>query len=157
MLLLLLLPVLLLPRLGFLVITLLFDFLPLNQIDQDIQTKYALSSDAELILIRSLTLGKVTGEFSTDASPFPHLSVYSTIFLSAGKENFNEKVAQAASKGFVGCLSSVQFNHVAPLKAALMNRGSSLVTIRGPLVQSNCGSLAESTSHTLQGRTTALS
>lgn len=62
MLLLLLLPVLLLPRLGFLVITLLFDFLPLNQIDQDIQTKYALSSDAELILIRSLTLGKVTGE-----------------------------------------------------------------------------------------------
>ncbi|XP_056890144.1 contactin-associated protein-like 5 [Takifugu flavidus] len=100
------------------------------QIDQDIHTKYTLSSDAELILIRSLTLGKVTG-----------------------KENFNEKVAQAASKGFVGCLSSVQFNHVAPLKAALMNRGSSLVTIRGPLVQSNCGSLAESTSHTLQDQT----
>eukprot|EP00066_Takifugu_rubripes_P021577 XP_011610843.1 PREDICTED: contactin-associated protein-like 5 [Takifugu rubripes] len=118
------------PRLGFLVITLLFDFPPLNQIDQDIHTKYTLSSDAELILIRSLTLGKV-----------------------AGKENFNEKVAQAASKGFVGCLSSVQFNHVAPLKAALMNRGSSLVTIRGPLVQSNCGSLAESTSHTLQDQT----
>ncbi|TNN04430.1 hypothetical protein fugu_001459 [Takifugu bimaculatus] len=100
------------------------------EIDQDIHTKYTLSSDAELILIRSLTLGKVTG-----------------------KENFNEKVAQAASKGFVGCLSSVQFNHVAPLKAALMNRGSSLVTIRGPLVQSNCGSLAESTSHTLQDQT----
>nr|XP_019967844.1 PREDICTED: contactin-associated protein like 5-1-like [Paralichthys olivaceus] len=57
---------------------------------------------------------------------------------------------QAASKGFIGCLSSVQFNHVAPLKAALTNRGSSLVTIRGPLVQSNCGALAESTSHTLQ-------
>lgn len=58
----------LLPRLGFLVITLLFDFLPLNQIDQDIHAKYTLSSDAELILIRSLTLGKVTGEFRTDAS-----------------------------------------------------------------------------------------
>uniref|UniRef100_A0A671Z3H7 Contactin associated protein family member 5 n=1 Tax=Sparus aurata TaxID=8175 RepID=A0A671Z3H7_SPAAU len=90
---------------------------------QDIHTKYTLSSDAELILIRSLTLGR---------------------------ENFNEKVVQAASKGFIGCLSSVQFNHVAPLKAALTNRGSSLVTIRGPLVQSNCGALAESTSHTLQ-------
>lgn len=100
------------------------------QIDQDIHTKYTLSSDAELILIRSLTLGKVTG-----------------------RENFNEKVSQAASHGFVGCLSAVQFNHVAPLKAALMNRGSSLVTIRGPLVQSNCGALAESTSHTLQDQT----
>ncbi|XP_070694529.1 contactin-associated protein-like 5 [Pempheris klunzingeri] len=100
------------------------------QIDQDIHTKYTLSSDAELILIRSLTLGKVTR-----------------------RENFNEDVTQAASKGFIGCLSSVQFNHVAPLKAALTNRGSSLVTIRGPLVQSNCGALAESTSHTLQDQT----
>uniref|UniRef100_A0A3Q3N8A4 Contactin associated protein family member 5 n=1 Tax=Mastacembelus armatus TaxID=205130 RepID=A0A3Q3N8A4_9TELE len=95
---------------------------------QDIHRKYMLSSDAELILIRSLTLGKVTSKCSHD------------------------DVMQAASKGFIGCLSSVQFNHVAPLKAALTNRGSSLVTIRGPLVQSNCGALAESTSHTLQGK-----
>ncbi|XP_068602847.1 contactin-associated protein-like 5 [Brachionichthys hirsutus] len=100
------------------------------QIDQDIHTKYTLSSDAELILIRSLTLGKVIGT-----------------------EHLSEKVMQAASKGFIGCLSSVQFNHVAPLKAALTNRGSSLVTIRGPLVESNCGALAESTSHTLQDQT----
>ncbi|XP_068186005.1 contactin-associated protein-like 5 [Antennarius striatus] len=100
------------------------------QIDQDIHTKYTLSSDAELILIRSLTLGKVIG-----------------------RENLSEKVKQAASKGFIGCLSSVQFNHVAPLKAALTNRGSSLVTIRGPLVESNCGALAESTSHILQDQT----
>uniref|UniRef100_A0A8D3A950 Contactin associated protein-like 5a n=1 Tax=Scophthalmus maximus TaxID=52904 RepID=A0A8D3A950_SCOMX len=109
----------------FLVIGLLFDFSPLNQIDQDIHRKYTLSSDAELILIRSLTLGKVTR-----------------------RENLDEEVTQAASKGFVGCLSSVQFNHVAPLKAALTNRGSSLVTIRGPLVQSNCGALAEDVSST---------
>lgn len=60
-------PLLLLPRLGFLVIALLFDFSPLNQIDQDIHTKYTLSSDAELILIRSLTLGKVTGKTSSRA------------------------------------------------------------------------------------------
>ncbi|XP_077946747.1 contactin-associated protein-like 5 [Gasterosteus aculeatus] len=97
------------------------------QIDQDIHRKYTLSSDAELILIRSLTLGKV-----------------------AKTENLAEEVTQAASRGFIGCLSSVQFNHVAPLKAALTNRGSSLVSIRGPLVQSNCGALAESTSRTLQ-------
>lgn len=55
---------LLLPRFRFLVIALLFDFFPLNQIDQDIHTKYTLSSDAELILIRSLTLGKVTSKSS---------------------------------------------------------------------------------------------
>ncbi|XP_054878363.1 contactin-associated protein-like 5 [Poeciliopsis prolifica] len=97
------------------------------QIDQDIHRKYTLSSDAELILIRSLTLGKVIR-----------------------MDSFGEEVVKAASKGFAGCLSSVQFNHVAPLKAALTNRGSSLITIRGPLVQSNCGALAESTSHVLQ-------
>lgn len=85
-----------------------------------------------------LTVGKRSADASLSSPP--------------GRENFNEKVSQAASHGFVGCLSAVQFNHVAPLKAALMNRGSSLVTIRGPLVQSNCGALAESTSHTLQGR-----
>uniref|UniRef100_I3JVI0 Contactin associated protein family member 5 n=1 Tax=Oreochromis niloticus TaxID=8128 RepID=I3JVI0_ORENI len=98
-------------------------------INQDIHRKYTLSSDAELILIRSLTLGKVPSE--------KHFSLLGLI--------------QGASKGFIGCLSSVQFNHVAPLKVALTNRGSSLVTIRGPLVQSNCGALAES--HTLQGKT----
>uniref|UniRef100_A0A1A8RSB5 Contactin associated protein-like 5a n=1 Tax=Nothobranchius rachovii TaxID=451742 RepID=A0A1A8RSB5_9TELE len=97
------------------------------QIDQDIHRKYTLSSDAELILIRYLTLGKVIR-----------------------MENLDEEVMKAASKGFIGCLSSVQFNHVAPLKAALTNRGSSLISIRGPMVQSNCGALAESTSHTLQ-------
>uniref|UniRef100_A0A3B5MF64 Uncharacterized protein n=1 Tax=Xiphophorus couchianus TaxID=32473 RepID=A0A3B5MF64_9TELE len=72
--------------------------------------------------------------------------------VSAGMDSFGEEVMKAASKGFVGCLSSVQFNHVAPLKAALTNRGSSLITIRGPLVQSNCGALAESTSHVLQDK-----
>lgn len=108
-------------------------------------------------------------DFCPNKSPFPlpvtcnrnvtvlykHVIISYIIFscASVGRESFNEKVLQAASKGFTGCLSSVQFNHVAPLKAALTNRGSSLVTIRGPLVQSNCGALAESTSHTLQGKT----
>ncbi|KAM9850475.1 contactin-associated protein-like 5 [Aulostomus maculatus] len=97
------------------------------QIDQDIHKTYTLSSDGELILIRTLTLGKVVRW-----------------------KGFSEEVTQAAWKGFIGCLSLVQFNNVAVLKAALTNRGSSLVTIRGPLVQSNCGSLADSFSHTLQ-------
>lgn len=59
---------LLLPRFTFPVIALLFDLSPLNQIDQDVHRKYTLSSDAELISIRSLTLGKVTGRNSCSAS-----------------------------------------------------------------------------------------
>uniref|UniRef100_A0A673X6G2 Contactin-associated protein-like 5 n=1 Tax=Salmo trutta TaxID=8032 RepID=A0A673X6G2_SALTR len=83
----------------------------------DMNLKHSLSSDTEFISIKSLTLGKVTGE----------------------------PTREIRSKGFIGCLSSVQFNHVAPLKAALLNRGSSLVSVRGHLVESNCGALADST------------
>ncbi|CAM9334918.1 unnamed protein product, partial [Lampetra planeri] len=102
------------------------------QVDQDIHRKYTLSLDGELILIRTLTLGKV-----------------------GRGDVFSKEVMQAASKGFVGCLSLVQFNNVALLKAALTNRGSSLVTIRGPLVQSNCGALADLSSHTLKDQAVA--
>uniref|UniRef100_A0A6Q2WY90 Contactin associated protein-like 5a n=1 Tax=Esox lucius TaxID=8010 RepID=A0A6Q2WY90_ESOLU len=96
-----------------------FFILPLHQIDKDMNLKYSLTSEAELISIKSLALGKVT-------------------------EAVSEDVMWAGSKGFIGCLSSVQFNRVAPLKAALLNHGSSLVSIRGQLVESNCGLLADS-------------
>ncbi|XP_068452569.1 contactin-associated protein-like 5, partial [Clinocottus analis] len=69
------------------------------------------------------------------------------------RAGLGEEVGQAASRGFVGCLSSVQFNHVAPLKAALTSRSSSLVSIRGTMEQSNCGALAETHTHTLQDQT----
>uniref|UniRef100_A0A671SPW2 Contactin-associated protein-like 5 n=1 Tax=Sinocyclocheilus anshuiensis TaxID=1608454 RepID=A0A671SPW2_9TELE len=88
-----------------------------------------LSTDKELIKIRSLTLGKVTGRAGVD-----------------------EEVLQAGSRGFIGCLSSVQFNHLAPIKAAILNRGSSLVNVLGNLVESNCGELADkSSSRSLSG------
>uniref|UniRef100_A0A8C1JJR3 Contactin associated protein-like 5b n=1 Tax=Cyprinus carpio TaxID=7962 RepID=A0A8C1JJR3_CYPCA len=92
-------------------------------IDKDTNLKYSLSTDKELITIRSLTLGKVTGRAGVD-----------------------EEVLQAGSRGFIGCLSSVQFNHLAPLKAAILNRGSSLVNVLGNLVESNCGELADKSS-----------
>uniref|UniRef100_A0AAR2J495 Contactin associated protein-like 5a n=1 Tax=Pygocentrus nattereri TaxID=42514 RepID=A0AAR2J495_PYGNA len=91
-----------------------------KDVDQD-NKKYSLSYDTEFNSMRSLTLGKVT----------------------AGNDALDEEVAQAGSKGFVGCFSSVQYNHIAPLKAALLNRGSSLVSIRGHLLESNCGALAD--------------
>uniref|UniRef100_A0AAY4AYS3 Contactin-associated protein-like 5 n=1 Tax=Denticeps clupeoides TaxID=299321 RepID=A0AAY4AYS3_9TELE len=80
--------------------------------------KYTLSSDSKLNSIRSVTLGN---------------------------DVLEDDVALAGTKGFVGCFSSVQYNHVAPLKAALLNRGSSLVSVRGQLVESNCGALADLT------------
>uniref|UniRef100_A0A3Q4FZM0 Contactin associated protein family member 5a n=1 Tax=Neolamprologus brichardi TaxID=32507 RepID=A0A3Q4FZM0_NEOBR len=110
-------------------------------------------ADGRLHRIRIHRVGKnlyvqVSDTALTERSQKP-FSLLGCVF--AGMENFDEEVIQGASKGFIGCLSSVQFNHVAPLKVALTNRGSSLVTVRGPLVQSNCGALAES--HTLQGKT----
>uniref|UniRef100_A0A673WL58 Contactin-associated protein-like 5 n=1 Tax=Salmo trutta TaxID=8032 RepID=A0A673WL58_SALTR len=66
-------------------------------------------------------------------------------FLFTGVDAVDEEVMRAGSKGFIGCLSSVQFNHMAPLKAVLLNRGSSLVTVRGHLMESNCGTLADLT------------
>lgn len=41
--------------------------------------------------------------------------------------------------GFVGCLSRVQFNRVAPLKAALRTNVPSTASVQGLLVESNCG------------------
>ncbi|RXN29086.1 contactin-associated -like 5 [Labeo rohita] len=89
------------------------------QVDHE-NKKYTLSYDAAFNSMKSLTLGKVTGSDALD-----------------------DEVAHAGSKGFIGCFSSVQYNHVAPLKAALLNRGSSLVSIRGHLLESNCGALAD--------------
>ncbi|KAB5526222.1 hypothetical protein PHYPO_G00149200 [Pangasianodon hypophthalmus] len=101
------------------------------QVDKDVSRKYGLSTDRELNMIRSLTLGKVTTRVGVD-----------------------EEVLQAGSRGFIGCLSSVQFNHLAPLKAAILNRGSSLVSVLGNLVESNCGELADrSHSHSLSDHT----
>uniref|UniRef100_A0A8C8M103 Contactin associated protein-like 5b n=1 Tax=Oncorhynchus tshawytscha TaxID=74940 RepID=A0A8C8M103_ONCTS len=92
----------------------------------NIDQKYNLSSDMKMNTLRSLTLGKVTG-------------------TSAGHAGLDEEVLRAGSKGFIGCLSSVQFNHLTPLKTAILSRGSSLVHVLGNLVESNCGALADST------------
>ncbi|KAI1899439.1 hypothetical protein AGOR_G00061800 [Albula goreensis] len=85
------------------------------QINKDINLRYKLSSDTELNTIRSLTLGKVIGN-----------------------EGMDEEVMQAGSRGFIGCLSSVQFNQVAPLKVALLNQDNPLVRVQGQLVESRC-------------------
>ncbi|XP_062868407.1 contactin-associated protein-like 5 [Trichomycterus rosablanca] len=96
------------------------------QIDNAVTQQYILSSGSVLIPMRILTLGRI----------------------QAGTDITDEEVAQAGSKGFIGCLSSVQFNQAAPLKAALQNRGSSLVSIQGRLEESDCGTKSSKTTYT---------
>ncbi|XP_047444434.1 contactin-associated protein-like 2b isoform X2 [Mugil cephalus] len=74
-------------------------------------------SDTQFNLVKSIFLGKVfeTGQIDP-------------ILI----ERYN-------TPGFVGCLSRVQFNKVAPLKAALRSGMAAPITIHGILVPSNCG------------------
>ncbi|XP_019724921.1 contactin-associated protein-like 2b [Hippocampus comes] len=75
------------------------------------------ASDAEFNLIKSLFLGKV---FETGRIDPILIERYNT-------------------PGFVGCLSRVQLNGVAPLKAALRSGQAAPVSTHGILVPSNCG------------------
>ncbi|MBN3305013.1 CNTP2 protein, partial [Amia calva] len=75
------------------------------------------SSETQFNLIKTLFLGKV---FETGQIDPVLIEKYNT-------------------PGFVGCLSRVQFNNIAPLKAALRSRVASPVTVQGKLVESNCG------------------
>ncbi|XP_039380015.1 contactin-associated protein-like 2 [Mauremys reevesii] len=58
--------------------------------------------------------------------------------IETGK--IDQDIYQYNTPGFTGCLSRVQFNQVAPLKAALRpTNTSSHVHVQGELVESNCG------------------
>ncbi|KAJ8272755.1 hypothetical protein GJAV_G00093060 [Gymnothorax javanicus] len=91
----------------------------LLQLDHYPPITYTLpeTSDTTFNLIKALFLGKVyeTGQIDP-------------ILI----EKYN-------TPGFVGCLSRVQFNGIAPLKAALRSRIAAPVTVQGKLVESNCG------------------
>uniref|UniRef100_A0A673K934 Contactin-associated protein-like 5 n=1 Tax=Sinocyclocheilus rhinocerous TaxID=307959 RepID=A0A673K934_9TELE len=54
----------------------------------------------------------------------------------------DKELVQAGLRGFIGCLSSVQFNQATPLKAALQNSQSPLVTVIGRLEASSCGTIS---------------
>ncbi|XP_073097755.1 contactin-associated protein-like 5 isoform X4 [Manis javanica] len=85
------------------------------QVDQQLRLSYNFSPEVDFRAVRSLTLGRVTEPLGWDAD-----------------------VAKANSLGFVGCLSSVQYNHVAPLKAALRHASTAPVTVQGTLTESSC-------------------
>ncbi|XP_042678856.1 contactin-associated protein-like 4 [Centrocercus urophasianus] len=87
-------------------------------VNQNERMKFILSSGTEFNAIRSLILGKILENSDAD-----------------------EETMKANSQGFVGCLSSVQFNHISPLKAALEHRSAAPITVKGRIIESNCGTL----------------
>ncbi|KAM6033691.1 contactin-associated protein-like 4 [Chlamydotis macqueenii] len=95
------------------------------EVNENERMKFILSSGTEFNAIKSLTLGKILENSDVD-----------------------EETMKANSQGFIGCLSSVQFNHIAPLKAALHHSSSAPVIVKGRFTESNCGTLtgADSTS-----------
>uniref|UniRef100_A0A672KQF6 Contactin-associated protein-like 2 n=1 Tax=Sinocyclocheilus grahami TaxID=75366 RepID=A0A672KQF6_SINGR len=89
------------------------------QVDHYPTVSYTLpeASDTEFNLVKTVFLGKV---FETGQIDPVLIERYNT-------------------PGFVGCLSRVQFNRIAPLKAALRTGVPSTASIQGVLVESNCG------------------
>ncbi|NXU56487.1 CNTP4 protein, partial [Turnix velox] len=93
------------------------------EVNHNERMKFVLSSGTEFNAIKSLTLGKILENSDID-----------------------EETTKANSQGFIGCLSSVQFNHIAPLKAALHHRSSAPIIVKGRFTESNCGTLTGSDS-----------
>ncbi|KAM8934053.1 contactin-associated protein-like 5 [Pelodytes ibericus] len=91
------------------------------QIDKIIKQRHTFTSDIYFKAIKSLTLGKVLDNPGLDS-----------------------EISKANALGFVGCLSSVQYNHLAPLKAALRHPSIAPVTVIGTLFECSCGSITES-------------
>lgn len=58
-------------------------------------------------------------------------------------QGLDVEISKANAFGFIGCMSSVQYNHIAPLKAALRHPNLAPVTVLGSLSESNCRSLVE--------------
>lgn len=62
---------------------------------------------------------------------------------TADSLSLDPEVSKANAYGFTGCLSSVQYNHISPLKAALRHPSVAPVTVQGSLTESSCASMME--------------
>ncbi|KYO18229.1 contactin-associated protein-like 2 isoform B [Alligator mississippiensis] len=95
------------------------------QVDQVLKVKHNFS-EIDFRAIKSLSLGKVTDSLGLDSD-----------------------ISKANSYGFIGCLSSVRYNHIAPLKAALRHPSVAPVTVKGTLTESSCRSIIEADVNTV--------
>uniref|UniRef100_A0A6Q2YV66 Contactin associated protein like 3 n=1 Tax=Esox lucius TaxID=8010 RepID=A0A6Q2YV66_ESOLU len=80
----------------------------------------------------------VTAQFTY--SVIAQLTYFLPVQLTYSSGDLDPEIARLNSLGFSGCLSVVQFNSVAPLKAALLYPDTSPVIVTGPLAESTCGS-----------------
>ncbi|XP_026346543.4 contactin-associated protein-like 4 [Ursus arctos] len=87
------------------------------EVDQEARSQVSLSSGTEFNAVKSLVLGKI---------------------LEPGR-HVDEDTAQAGARGFSGCLSALQFERAAPLKAALRPGRSGRASVQGPVTSSECG------------------
>ncbi|XP_028624487.1 contactin-associated protein-like 4 isoform X6 [Grammomys surdaster] len=85
------------------------------EIDENTRRQTYLSSGTEFSAVKSLVLGRML-EYS----------------------DIDQETALAAAHGFTGCLSAVQFSHIAPLKAALQSGHPAPVTVTGHVTESSC-------------------
>lgn len=69
-------------------------------------------------------------------SCWPFLIVLCCFFVEYS--DVDQETALAAAHGFTGCLSAVQFSHIAPLKAALQPGPPAPVTVTGHVTESSC-------------------
>lgn len=71
----------------------------------------------------------------------PHAHAPANLSLCPAEpgDHVDAETARAGARGFSGCLSALQFQRVAPLKAALLPGRSGRASVRGPVARSSCG------------------
>ncbi|XP_007937380.2 contactin-associated protein-like 4 [Orycteropus afer afer] len=85
------------------------------EIDETARRQVHLASGTEFSAVKSLVLGRILEHSDVD-----------------------QETALAGAQGFTGCLSAMQFSHVAPLKAALHPSHPAPVTVKGHVAESSC-------------------
>uniref|UniRef100_A0A5F8G7S4 Contactin associated protein family member 5 n=1 Tax=Monodelphis domestica TaxID=13616 RepID=A0A5F8G7S4_MONDO len=76
-------------------------------------------------------------------------NIFLIVLHVADSLGLDVEVSKVNTIGFVGCLSSVQYNHIAPLKAALRHPSIAPVSVKGILVEANCRSVMEADINTV--------
>nr|XP_042698984.1 contactin-associated protein-like 5 isoform X3 [Chrysemys picta bellii] len=119
-------------------------------------TKNASTSSSGIYADAIMSKENIAFSFLTARAPSLLLYIdtyfhdYLAVILSKNDSlGLDSEVLKANSHGFTGCLSSVQYNHIAPLKAALRHPSIAPVTVKGSLTESSCGYIAEADVNTI--------
>uniref|UniRef100_A0A8B9JYN9 Contactin associated protein like 3 n=1 Tax=Astyanax mexicanus TaxID=7994 RepID=A0A8B9JYN9_ASTMX len=119
----------------------------------DVKYKLQSNRDAEVFQsnarnlangqLHQVSIRRVSESLSVQVRCTLH-TLYEDMKAVAESGEMDPEIARLNALGFTGCLSVVQFNSIAPLKAALLYPDTSPVIVTGPLTESNCGSSSSS-------------